>query len=269
MSLIIMACHDTDENLRTQFTLRTLQCLLTSVDWTKGHRLIVVDNGSCAATKQLLATQAPAFRKASGGLNEDTMFVITLPGNIGTAKAINKGLLTRRPGEYCVKIDNDVVIHSYDWLEQMHEAMSRMPQIGVLGLKRRDLAESPHSINTDQRSRYLEVPHEVGQRWHIVEECRHVMGTCTMLSPALLDRVGYFNQAGGLYGFDDSLMCVRSTVAGYYNCFLHGIDIDHIDPGGTPYAAWKQKHAGETLLKYAAEEAAYKNGVKDIYCDPA
>lgn len=264
MSLIIMAVHDTSENTRSQFTLRTMECLLTSVDWTAGHRLIVVDNGSCNRTKDLLLGFVPAFRRASGV--EDTLTIVTLPENIGTAKAVNKGLLTRRDGEYCVKIDNDVVIHSFDWLEQMHEAMSRMPQIGVLGLKRRDLLESPHSINTDQRSRYLEVPHVAGQRWYVVEECKHVMGTCTMLSPALLDRVGFFNQAGGLYGFDDSLMCIRSTVAGFYNCFLHGIDIDHIDPGGTLYTEWKAKHAGEMLMKYAAEEALYKTGAKDVYC---
>lgn len=270
MALIVMAVHDTVENGRTQYTKKTLGIgdkmsmviagfpgSIDSTVYFAKHRMVIVDNASCYETKE-------AIRKFQKYYREGEVTIIENSTNIGTARAINKGLKLRQPGEYVVKMDNDVLIYQRDWLELMEEAMRRMPTIGILGLKRRDLLESPYAINTDQRSRLLEVPHKPGERWFVVEECKHVMGTCTMLSPEFLDRVGYFNQPG-LYGFDDSLLCVRSNVAGFVNCFLHGIDIDHIDPGGTEYTDWKSKAAGEVLTAYAQEEAAYKTGLKDVY----
>jgi len=255
MSLLIMCCHDTDTNGRFEFTLSTLKNLVRTVDFKK-HRLVIVDNDSCENTKEVIKSFVNTHENIS---------VITNPENIGTAKAVNLGIKLRQPGEFCVKLDNDINVDRPGWVEQMEEVITRMPTIGVLGLKRVDLGESVYSVNTDQRSRLLEVKHEPGQRWYVVEECKHVMGTCTMLNPALLDKVGYFYQMNGLYGFDDSLMCVRSNVAGFLNCFLHGINIDHIDPGGNPYVEWKQKVAGDMLSKYGAEEAAYRAGLKDVY----
>lgn len=254
-AIIIMAVHDTEENLRTQYTRETLYMLMNTVDFSK-HSLIISDNGSCEATHQL-------YKNMLTNRIGDSK-VIYNGENLGTAKAINNGLKLRQPEQYAVKIDNDVIVHTPNWVEYMQDVMERMPQVGVLGLKRVDLMESPYAINTDQRSRLLMVPHERGQRWRVVEECKHVMGTCTMFSPKLLERVGGLYQMDGLYGFDDSLMCVRSQVAGFINCFLHGVDIDHLDPGGTEYTEWKAKYAGEILQKYGAVEAAYKSGVRDV-----
>jgi GT2 family glycosyltransferase len=246
-----MAVHDTEENGRTDFTERTLTSLFDTVNLDK-HRLIVINNNSCDRTSVVLRSL------------EIEGCVIHNGTNVGTARAVNKGIALREPGEFVIKIDNDVVIHKKGWVEDMEEVIRRMPSIGILGLKRDDLMESPYAINTDQRSRLLMVPHETGQRWRIVEECKHVMGTCTMLNPALLDRIGYFYQHG-VYGFDDSLLCVRSTVAGFLNCFLPGIDIDHIDPGGNAYTDWKAKHAAEMIGRYSELEAAYKSGAQDVY----
>lgn len=271
-----MAVHDTAENGRTEFTKQTIfgsnLCspdrgigLLRSVNWNN-NRMIIVDNNSCDETKKILRDFRDVVKyELPNAKDKERVVIIPVPENIGTANAVNKALAFRNPDEYFVKMDNDVLIHKHDWLEEMQSVMERQKNIGILGLKRPDLEESPYAINTDQRSRLLMVPHERGQRWRIVEECKQVMGTCTMLNPALLEKVGYFYQMDGLYGFDDSLMCVRSTMAGFLNCFLHGIDIDHIDNGGTEYTDWKAKYAGEILLKYAATEEAYKKGLRPIY----
>lgn len=270
--LIVMAVHDTEENGRSEFTKRTLfggvaivelHPLINSVNWDD-HRMIIVDNNSCEETKITLIRFRDEVNRRIMKRDDQRVVIIPQPKNIGTAAAVNKGIAFRQPGEHVVKMDNDAMIGVYDWLEQMQDVMQRMPNIGILGLKRVDLLENPYAINTDQRSRLLMVPHETGQRWRIVEEAKHIMGTCTMLSPALLDRVGYFTQPN-LYGFDDSLMCVRSQVAGFINCFLPHIDIDHIDPGGTAYAKWKEEEAGRVIDLYGQEEAAYRSGVKDVY----
>lgn len=258
MALIAMAVHDTDENKRSDLTKQTLECLYDTVDFDK-HRLIIIDNDSCQRTKDLL-NSIGTWR-----YSENLPLLFTNSENVGTAKAINQALRLRKPGEYVVKMDNDVIIDTTGWIDDMEDVIHRMPKIGILGLKRNDLGESTYSVNTDLRSRLLEVPHENGQRWRVVEECKHIMGTCTMLNPALLDRVGFFYQMDGLYGFDDSLLCVRSNVGGFLNCFLHGIDIDHIDPGQTDYQVWKSQHARGLLDKYGETERRYRSGELDIY----
>jgi GT2 family glycosyltransferase len=268
MALIGMAVYDTHENGRSEFTERTLQSLLDTVDFEK-HRLIVVDNASCRATQIIYKWLTNIMRECeeSTGKRLD-IEVIYLKENVGTANAINHAMRELKKGEYFIKLDNDVEFYNNGWVDDMEAAMRRMPKLGVLGLKRRDVCESTYAINPDQRSRLLEVPHAPGEKWFVVEQCKHVMGTCTMLSPELIQKVGYFYQMNGLYGFDDSLMCVRSAKAGYINAFFHGVDINHIDPGGTDYTKWKEEYAHKMITQYAEVERMYSNGTLSIYYDP-
>ena len=84
------------ENLCTDLTRRTLESLGKTVDWTK-HRLIVSDNGSCDDTQAM-------YDRMRAGV---PFSVIRNGTNIGTARAINRGWSYRRPGEHCVKMDNE------------------------------------------------------------------------------------------------------------------------------------------------------------------
>jgi GT2 family glycosyltransferase len=255
-----MAVHDTVENGRTAYTGQTITSLLRTVDFSK-HKLFISDNGSCGATHDVYEDAMKLFPVGS-------LHVEYNEENLGTARAVNKGLKAREAWEKAIKIDNDVVVnHPQGWVERMEDVIARMPQVGILGLKRRDLQESTYSINPEQRSRLLEVKHETGQRWEVVEEAKMIMGTCTMFNPELLKKIGGLYQMNGLYGFDDCLACVRSSVAGFINCFIHGIDLEHIDPGGTEYTAWKAKHAGEMIGRYSEEEAAFRNGVKGVFVE--
>jgi GT2 family glycosyltransferase len=161
-------------------------------------------------------------------------------------------------------MDNDVVVHSDGWVDLMEEAIAREPKIGVIGLKRRDLDESPHRTDWAQSKLHM-IPQEKGQRWIVVEKCRHIMGTCTMFSSALIDRIGGLYQLDGVYGFDDSLYSIRSSIAGYWNVFLCGVDLDHIDVGGDDYTKWKQKYASEFMPIYTKTVENYRDGNKDIF----
>lgn len=257
MSLISMAVHDTVENGRTAFTRRTLESLSDTVDFTK-HRLFIVDNGSCEETKTLINSHC-------FGLKPAKEFIQT---NIGTAEALNRAWLHRLPGEHCIKIDNDVVIHQAGWVEQMEEAIARDPRIGQVGLKRKDCIESPHrDINDWYHSELIMLPHITGQRWIVAEKANHIMGTCVMHSSSLLDKVGYLKQPG-LYGFDDCFMSLRSQLAGFYNVFLPHIEIDHIDPGGTEYQKWKEQSAGRDMEQYNRDVQRYKSGELSLYYNP-
>jgi GT2 family glycosyltransferase len=258
MALIIMCCYDTEENGRSEYTERTLRCLGETVNWNK-HRLIVVDNGSCDATKVILSRIKNAPETGNFGVRLPGMSIITNTTNLGTARAINQGIKLRNPGEHCIKIDNDVVIHQSGWVDELEEAIERDPTIGVLGLKRKDLCQTPYHADPDFRSELIQLPHEPGQRWIVVEKSRDVMGTCTMLNWRMLDVLGGFQDCS-LYGFDDTLLNLRSLLAGFWNAFLPHIDIDHIDRADNEYIQEKQKVAAEAWPKYHEMHKGYLDG---------
>ena len=251
--LIAMAVYDTVENNRTWMTKATLDSLRATVDWDR-HRLFVVDNGSCEATRDLYKT-----------CTDWPVSFILLGQNYGTAQAVNRGWQHRRPGEHAVKMDNDVVIHQPGWCDWMEDVFERDPEIGIVGLKRKDLAESPFAEG-GMRSSIRMLAHDLGQRWLVVEDVDHVIGTCEGFSSALLDKIGYLTQPA-LYGFDDSLAGVRANVAGFKSVFLHGFEIDHVDPGGDAYCEWKREEAARLFPTFNTTTALIQAGVESVYYD--
>lgn len=254
MALIAMAVYDTDENLRTGITQKCLYSLYETID-LKRHRLIVIDNNSCENTKQLLT------RFSARHYIEQ---VITLPENLGTARAINRAWKLRQLGEHCIKMDNDIIINSPGWVDELEEAIRRDPKIGQVGLKRKDCWEWPGHEHPDWRSELHMLPHKPGEAWQIVEKVKHVIGSCVMHNAALLDKVGYLYQPS-LYGYDDVIMSHRTHLAGFYSCFLPHINIDHIDPGDTPYQDWKERHSAEQTQGVIDLVHEMYNGTKPIY----
>lgn len=258
MALIAMAVHDLEGSGRSELTLRCLENVLNAVSRKLDrHRIFLIDNGSTDPVTTDILNDFPAFVST----------VIRLPENIGTAEAINLAWKHRQPGEHCIKMDNDVIIHSLDWVEQMEEAIARDPSIGQVGLKRKDCIEHPENPDPNYRSRLYQLPHRAGERWIVAEQVHHVIGTCVMHSAALLDAVGYLYQPA-LYGFDDVFMSLRSSLAGFKNVFLPHIEIDHIDPGGTEYTGWKQRHAGEVFREAMEIADEYKAGKRPLYYNP-
>lgn len=251
--LIAMAVYDTKENQRTELTRKTLESLERTVDWDR-HRLFISDNGSCRDTTKLYK-------------EFDFPFGVIYNGkNLGTARAINKAWMRREPGEHCVKMDNDVIIHQQGWVDWMVDVFDRDPEIGICGLKRKDLDESPWNDVSWFKSKVYMLPHEKGQRWLVVEEVQHVMGTCQAYSSALLDKIGYLNQPG-VYGYDDALASVRAEVAGFKRVFLHGFEIDHLWTGLEEYTKWKRGQAGKYGGEYQEMRLQYQAGELPVYCD--
>jgi GT2 family glycosyltransferase len=224
------------------------------------HKVIIINNGStCLKTNEYL--------KDMEYENSQNFHVIWQPENIGTAAAINQAWRHREPGQHCIKMDNDVIIHSETWIDDMVEAIEREPQIGIIGLKRKDCWEHPTHENPDLRSQLIMLPKKGHERWMVVERVFHVMGTCQMYNSALLDKIGYLYQPG-LYGYDDVLAAHRCHKADMMSVFLPHIDIDHIDPGDTPYQTWKERTAGEKTNEVVRIAAQYRSGERSIYYNP-
>lgn len=264
MSLIAMAVYDTEENQRTELTRRTFESLMKTVDFTR-HRLFIIDNGSCKETLDLYDDMFDWW-----GMNKNSYGALTIirnTENLGTAKAVNMGWKHRKPGENCIKMDNDVVIHQEGWVDQMDEAIARQPLIGQVGLKRKDCWEYPTHPDKEWRSALHMLPHQPGEKWIVVEQAKHIIGTCVMHSAALIDKVGYLYQPSK-YGYDDVLMSWRSNLSGFFNCFLPNIDIDHIDPGTTEYQGWKERHSGEQTRAVSELVDRFISKEQSLYYEP-
>lgn len=253
MALIAMCMYDTLENKKGAYTRITILSLSKTIDLDE-HRVIVVDNAStCPMAKET--------KSIAEGLGFE---VITMPENVGTAKGINEAWKRRRENEHLIKMDNDVYFHQSGWATKMEDAIEQDPSIGIIGLKRKDLLESPDRTDIF-RSELKMLPHKAGEPWIAVEVVNHVMGTCQMYNSKLIDVIGGLYQMDGLYGFDDSLAAVRCNVAGFYSCFLSNVDIDHIDAGDTAHQSWKEKYAMSKMQEYNKVKQEYLNGTRSIY----
>jgi GT2 family glycosyltransferase len=249
MALIAMCCYDTIENGRSKYTKATLEMLFETVDFYK-HRLIIVDNNSCEETKHIISEFLTCTNR--------NVEVIELHENIGTAKAINKAWALALKGEHLIKIDNDVDILSVSWVDELEEAIERDPSIGQVGLKRKDLLENPYRNDSFKSTLRMLNPIK-GEPWIIVEDVDGVMGTCVMHNYRLIDKIGGLMQPG-LYGFDDTLMSIRTKLAGFKCCFLPHIEIDHIDVGDSDYTDWKRKYAGQQIKEFEQMKNGLING---------
>ena len=253
--LIAIAVYDTKENERTAYTVHTYNSLKHVID-PKTTRIIFIDNGSCEETKTFLRS-----------IKAKNVSVITNETNIGTAEAINLALRTRKQGEYCVKLDNDVYFHE-SWVEKLVKCFELNPNLGILGLKRKDIPNSPYSEQYPTKLEFVDGPdHFINDPWLTIEICDDIIGTCTMFNPKLLDKIGYLYQPG-IYGFDDVLMCARSKLANYINAFFPSVEIDHMDNGLNPYTEWKKRYAGLHLSKISGILEDYASGERDIYYNP-
>jgi GT2 family glycosyltransferase len=255
MALIAMAVYCTEENKKDEYLIKTLKSLQETVDF-KRHRMMLSVNGSTKQTKDTIGWFFDLFAD-----------LIFNPDNLGTAGAINKVIALRNAGEHIIKIDDDVVIHQSGWADLMEEAVSIDPTIGVIGLKRKDLIQTPWHPDPQYRSELVLLPHTPGHKWITIERTPDIIGTCTLFNSLLLDKVGYSRQPGR-YGFEDNLMCHRSHLAGFYNCFLNHIDIDHIDEGAPSYQEWKAKHSSELFPEYHRLVHAMIKGEEPIYYNP-
>lgn len=281
--LIAMAAHSTIENQRIPLTLRALSHLIPQLRAGQDTLYVIMngcdDEGTAAITGAVWTGTSPSGK------------LIVSRKNIGTAAAINMAWAHRIPGQVLCKLDDDTLVYDDDWIRKMEEAIlismergtvpekgadktkkdMRGPktQIGILGLKRRDLWERPDHENEAYRSTLAYLPHQPGEHWIAVEFVReNVMGTVTAFNPNLIDRIGGLYQMqdhGNLYGFDDSLASQRAYLAGFARGFLIGVDIEHIDPGNTDYYKRKGESTGRFLNLHAKVAQEYMDGKRDIY----
>ena len=246
MTLIAMAVFDTVENKRSEFTKKALASVSETVDLHK-HRFFIIDNASCEESKAIINS----FK------NANNCQIITNATNVGVAKAINLAWKLRNPEEHLIKIDNDVVIHSDTWVEQLEEAIERDPEIGIIGLKRKDYP-SQFAVRS--------LDHFKGQRWIVVEDAQEIIGTCKMTNYKLIDKIGGLCQPS-IWGYEDILASLRCKLAGFKNCYLPTIDIDHIDSNDGAYRREKEAIGNAMIPEYQRLALGMTDGTIPLYIE--
>lgn len=258
MAVICMATYGTEANSKAWMQAATLASMAETVDWSK-HWLIVVDNASSKPTKDLLECYQ---RKLYG-----RMIVLHNQSNLGTARAISRAWDTCEKDAYCMKVDDDVVWHQSGWVDRMQDALERDPNLGIIGLKRNDLAENPWAPEGCwSRSDLVMLPHKPGERWVVIEVAQHVMGTCQMYQPKFRALTGHLYQPS-CYSYDDSIMAARVHGAGYHSAFLVNFTIDHIDGGGGTYQKFKEGQAGAYGEIARKCSGMFRLGLFDLWTD--
>lgn len=238
--LISMTTYDTPENKRAAYTEKSFWSVVNSVD-TKRHRMFVSDNGSTDPRTLRLLVELDGY---------DWVTVLRNGSNLGPAKATNQSWKRRKPGEHCCKVDNDVLIHSNHWADDIEEVLQRDESYGIVGLKRKDLTQRPDHPESVWRSKLVMLPGKRGDRWLVVEQAEDIIGTCVVFNSKLLDKIGYLYNAGLKYGFEDPLACHRAHKAGFKTAFYPSVEIEHIDPGGDAHCDWKQQYAADHWADY-------------------
>lgn len=234
--MIAMCAYCTEENGKLKYLKETLESIAKTVDLTK-HRLFIIDNASTQETVDFLLNW----------YGQHPCTLIQNKTNLGTARGINLALKERKPGEPCVKCDDDWSTGHVGWVEEMEAQIAANPQIGILGLKRDDV--------------YGQMVEDGELLW-----CHDIFGTCTMYNPAMVDKIGGLVQFSN-YGFDDCVYSVRSEAAGFKNAFMKNIKIVNLDEGGTEYTEWKKREAGIYLQEASTLMDLIKKGELDYYYD--
>lgn len=260
---IVMASYVTETNNRLDYAIDTLLGLIDTVDFNK-HELFISDNGSCKDMLENYKQFQGFFTKL---FPKENLTIRYNNCNLGTAEAVNFGIKERKLNQFVIKIDSDITVSQSGWVEEMEECFDRYPNLGILGLKRTEVMQKADHENPSYRTKLVSAPHTRGQKWIILELCDDIIGSCTMFSPSLLDKIGYLFQPAN-YGWDDVLACVRSEKAGFVNAFLPHIQVVHLDNGEGDYVKQKMKEAERTITQFSEIAEDYKSGVRDIYYNP-
>lgn len=250
--ILAMVTHN-----RCNILERCLQGLMATLDYPT--ELFIIDNNSNDKTREFLQSFKP----------KNTFIVKYEPiyreKNYGTARSINFIWKLREQDQHCIKMDDDCVIYTPRWLSRIVKLFNVTSDVGIIGLKRLDLEEWPNHENSWYKS-YLQ-KYKIEGRHEILESCPHVMGTCQVYKDEFLNKFGYLDVLGSshLYGFDDSLASVRAHILNYKTCFISGVSIDHIDPGGDEFTNWKKIHSNDYMKIYMDRKQAYESGLLSPY----
>ena len=180
------------------------------LDNQKNFDLLVIDNGSADKTPEWLSQN---YLKSQ---------VVRLPKNMGVAAGYNHALrfAIKQGYDYVVLVDDDVLIHALP-LQKIVDFMNADPKIGLIIPK----------IYADYQNRKLwsmggKLVIQLAQPFHHglshIDKGQYQNPVSVDYSPKpwmlgikTVEKIGFFDESYGLYGFEDLDYCVKIKKAGY------------------------------------------------------
>lgn len=219
--------------------------------------VIVVNDGSDAQTTAFL-------RRACIELAHDTVSfeLHQHDTNCGYTIAVNTGLRASR-GAYVVTLNSDTIVTSH-WLDGMVRCIESAPEIGIVGplsnaatwqnVPRLYDPEGGHAINIlpagmtpEHMARLVK---QASQRQY--PRTTFVNGFCFMASRAVIDAVGYMDEAAFPEGYgEENDFCIRAMDAGYALAYVDDVYVFHAKSKsfGSARRQALSKAGGEALRK--------------------
>lgn len=195
------------------YTRRCLESLLQHTDVP--FRLVVIDNGSTDGTGAFLAALSRSLPPGGRGRLTD-LAVIGNPHNRGVAPAWNQGIGAAEPGRPVCLLNNDVVV-TPGWLGAVLGFLDEHPESGIAG---------PHVTDGDMPGGYEEWARRyVAANANRTDEGFH--GCCFVLTPAVLERVGLFDERFEIAVWEDVDYCHRARLAGFAPRVTHRAVVHH------------------------------------------
>jgi len=192
---------------RLEFTKKTIESVIHHTRYP--YVITVVDNNSDDGTQQYLK------KIKEIGLIKN---LILSNKNLGVAKASNLAWNSEPNSEYYLKLDNDIIIQTNNWLHEMVKVADKIPQSGTIAYNFEPTSYPIATING------LKVrPKHNGQ---------NLGGACILIPKRTQKSIGYWSEEYGLYGEEDADYGFRSYLAGLLNIYMENENIGIHLPGG-------------------------------------
>lgn len=233
---IVMLAHN-----GVQFTRHALESILAAD--TLPWEMFLVDNFSDDGTPELIAEFSPRFQKA--GIKFITW---RNSENKGCSLARNEAWV-KATSKYTVFMDNDAVVCTKNWLEQLIRVFDENPKMGILGAKM-IYPYLPHKIQCAGvaisplgrvafrgrgADRYDPRYQELWQTWALIS-------ACWLMRTDLRDSVGLLDELFHPVQYEDLDLCVRAKLAGFEVAYCPSVEMFHFE-GITTASFGKDEYA--------------------------
>ncbi|GAB6113471.1 glycosyltransferase [Desulfomicrobium salsuginis] len=191
---------------RLDFTQQSIDSILKHTIFP--YTLTVIDNNSNSDTKLYLNKL-----KQKGIIKN----LILLDKNIGVAKASNLAWSLEPNADYYLKIDNDIVINKYEWLNNLVDIADNIAECGAVAYNFEPVSYPIHVIN-GRRIR-IKIPGNLG-------------GACILIPRRTHEILGFWCEDYGLYGEEDADYGARILLSKKLNIYMEDENIGIHLPGG-------------------------------------
>jgi GT2 family glycosyltransferase len=214
-------------NLRDE----TIRCL-TSLEMSKYPcRTIVIDNGSSDGSAETIRETFP------------TIEIISLPTNIGFARACNIGIqqiLRERQDDFVFLLNNDATIHPLTLTKLIQSALTN-PRAGIFGPKvfYRHPPQKIWYAGASRRRGVLAAvtpgrnESDCGQ-FDKVSAVDYVFGAAMFIRMSVFEKIGMFDDRFFLY-LEDLDFCLRAQLSGCSLLFVPDAHVYHIGSASTSH----------------------------------